>query len=123
MMEGEKDIPLRIMKKYVNYHAQGNMIFREGDQGTEMYCVLKGRVSIRKGEVEIGVAPEGKCFGEMSFLLSSPRVVTAVALDDVELVAISNENINILMIEDPAFVVEMLRDIAKRMRAMNEVVD
>ena len=123
LMEGGKDIPSRIIRKYVNYYEQGDIIFREGDQGTEMYSVLKGRVAIRKGDEEIGVIPEGKCFGEMSFILSSPRVATAMALTAVELVAISNENINNLMSEDPAFVMEMLRDMAKRMREMDQLID
>jgi CRP/FNR family transcriptional regulator len=69
------------------------------------------------------VVTEGKCFGEMSFLLSTPRVVMAIALEDVELVEISNENINNLMNEYPEFVVEMLRDLAERVRETNKLID
>lgn len=63
----------------------GCIIFREGDRGTVMYSVLKGRVALRKGDEETGVIPAGTCFDEVSFLLSSKRVETASALDDVEL--------------------------------------
>ncbi len=123
LMEGDKNIPSWVVRRYVNYYKKGSIIFREGDRGTEMYCVLNGRVAIRKGDEEIGVIPEKKCFGEMSFLLSSPRVVTAIALDDAELVTISNENLNNLMNEYPSFVVEMLRNMAKRVREMNKLID
>lgn len=123
LMEGGKNIPSWVVRRYVNYYEKGSIIFREGDRGTEMYCVLNGRVAIRKGDEEIGVIPEKKCFGEMSFLLSSPRVVTAIALDDAELVTISNENLNNLMNEYPSFVVEMLRNMAKRVREMNKLID
>jgi membrane protein len=122
IVEG-KNIPSRIISKYINYYEKGSIIFREGDRGMEMYSVLKGRVAIRKGDEGIGVITEGKCFGEMSFLLSLPRVVTATALDDVEVVAISNENINNLMNEYPAFVVEMLRDMATRVREASILTD
>jgi signal-transduction protein with cAMP-binding, CBS, and nucleotidyltransferase domain len=118
-----KNIPSQIISKYINSYEKGSIIFREGDQGMEMYSVLKGRVAIRKEDESIGVIAEGKCFGEMSFLLSLPRVVTATALDDVEVVAISNENINNLMNEYPAFVVEMLRDMAKRVREASILTD
>ena len=123
LMEGEMDLPSRIIRKYVNTYEKGSMVFGEGDRGTEMYCVLKGRVTIRKGNEEISVIPEGRCFGEMSFLLSSPRIVTAMALDDVDLVAISNETLSTLMNDDPQFVVEMLRDMAKRLREANTLID
>jgi CRP/FNR family transcriptional regulator len=76
-----------------------------------------------KGANEIAVIPEGKYFGEMSYLLSAPRVVTAVAIDAVELVAISHENINRLMTEYPEFVIEMLREMAGRLRETNRLID
>jgi len=47
----------------------------------------------------------------------------AVWSDDVALVAITNENINNLMNEYPQFVVEMLRDMAKRLRETNKLID
>jgi membrane protein len=123
LMEGEMNIPSWVIRKYVNYHEKGSLIFREGDGAAEMYSVLKGRVKLSKGDEEISVIPPGTCFGEVSFLLSLKRVVTASALDDVELVAISNENINKLMNEYPQFVIEMLRDMAKRLRETNWLVD
>ncbi len=123
LMEGGKNVPLGIMRKYVNAYKKGSIIFREGDQATEMYSVLKGRVSIRKGDEDLGVVEEGKCLGEMSFLLSSPRIVTAVALDDTELLEISNENVNKLMNEYPEFAIEMLREMAQRLRETNTLID
>jgi CRP-like cAMP-binding protein len=50
-------------------------------------------------------------------------VATATALEDVELVTISNENIDKLMNEYPEFVIEILREIALRLREANKVVD
>ena len=122
LMEGGKNVPLRSIGKYVKYYEKGSVIFREREQGTEMFSVLKGRVAIVMGGKELAVIPEGKFFGEMSYLLSAPRVATAMALDDVELVAISNENINKLMNEYPEFVLEMLREMAERLRKTNELI-
>jgi membrane protein len=123
LMEGGKNVPLRIIGKYVKSFEKGSVIFTEGERGMEMYSVLKGRVAIMKGGKELAVIPEGRCFGEMSYFLSAPRVATAVALDEVELVAIGNENINSLMSEYPEFIIETLREMAERLRETNKLID
>ncbi len=123
LMEGRTNIPAGIADRCLHRYAQGAVIFRDGDPGNEMYSVLRGRVAIRKGGRDLSVIPRGKSFGGLSFLLSSPRVATAVALEEVELVALNNENINDLMNEFPEFVVEMLREMALRLREANRMVD
>lgn len=123
LMEGEKNVPEGLIGKYVMSFEKGSVIFGEGDPGDVMYSVLRGRVALRKGEKELAVIPQGKSFGGLSFLLSSSRVATAVALDEVELVTIRNENINDLMNEYPEFVVEMLREMALRLRETNKMID
>jgi CRP-like cAMP-binding protein len=59
----------------------------------------------------------------MSYLLSTPRIATAVALDDVELVAISSENIDKLMNEYPELDMKMLRQMAERLHEANKLID
>ncbi len=123
LMEGRKTVPAGVISRYVVSHEKGRVIFKEGDPGNGMFSVLKGRVSIRKEDKEIAVIPQGRSFGGLSFLLSSPRIATAVALDDVELLSLNSENINNLMNEFPEFVVKMLRETALRVRETNRVID
>ncbi len=123
LMEGRTNVPPGIVERSVLQYEKGAVIFRDGDPGNEMYSVLKGRVAIRKNDRDIAVIPPGKSFGGLSFLLSSPRVATAVALEDVELVMLNNENINELMNEFPEFIVGMLREMALRLRETNRMSD
>ncbi|HWR72328.1 MAG TPA: YhjD/YihY/BrkB family envelope integrity protein, partial [Nitrospirota bacterium] len=123
LMEGKGGIPASFKGKYLVRYGKGGTIFHEGDAGEEMYAVRAGSVGILKDDIQIAVIPQGKCFGEMSFLLASPRVATAVALEDVELVIINSDNVKNLMNEYPAFVVEMLREMALRLRETNKLVD
>jgi YihY family inner membrane protein len=123
LMERRKNVPSSIISKYVLRFEKGSVIFKEGDPGNEMYSVLKGSVAISRGGRETGVIAEGKCFGGMSFLLSAPHAATAVAMGDVEVVTISNENINNLMNEYPEFAVEILREMAQRLRETNNPID
>jgi membrane protein len=123
LMEGKGGIPSSFKGKYVVRYEKGSTIFREGDAGEEMYTVRKGSVGIQKDGSQVAVIETGKSFGEISFLLASPRIATAVALEDVELVIINNENVKKLMNEYPAFVVEMLRGLALRLRQANRLMD
>jgi membrane protein len=123
LMEGRKSVPSGVVRKYVARYGKGSVIFKEGDSGNEMYSVLRGKVAILKGDREIVVIPQGKSFGELSFLLSAPRVATAMASEEVELVILNNENLNNLMNEFPEFVVEMLREMAARLRETNRMID
>jgi CRP-like cAMP-binding protein len=56
-------------------------------------------------------------------VLASPRLSTAVAVHDVELVSINNENVTQLMNEYPEFVVEILREMALRLREAGKLID
>ncbi len=123
LMEGKKNVPPGIIAQYVVRYEKGSIIYSEGQPGNEMFSVLTGRVSIRKGETEIAIIPQGKSFGGLSYLLSSPRATTAVALEDVELVTLNIENIGNLMHEFPEFVAEMLREMALRLRETSKLVD
>jgi membrane protein len=123
LMEGKRNVPSSIIEKYVVRYGRGSVIFVEGDPCGGMFSVLSGRVGIHKNEKVIAEITEGKCFGEMSFLLAAPRVATAIALEDVELVTVNSENINNLMNEYPGFVIDMLRDLAIRLRETNKLID
>jgi membrane protein len=123
LMDGKRGVPAGVLEKYVVRHGRGSVIFNEGDPGNRMFSVLTGSVAIRKGEQEIAVIQAGKCFGGMSFLLSSPRLAMAVALEDVEVVVISSENIGNLMNEYPDVVLEIFREMAERIREINNTID
>jgi hypothetical protein len=123
LLEGKKNVPSGIIGKYVVQYEKGSVIFNEGEPGQMMYGVLKGTVQVRKGDTVIGTIPVGKCFGAMSFLLSTTRTATATALEDVELVIIASDNIDKMMNEYPEFVIEILREIATRLRETNKAVD
>ena len=88
-----------------------------------MFSVLSGTVALQQQGRPLAEISEGKCFGEMSFLLAAPRLSTAVAIHDVELVSINNENVTQLMNEYPEFVVGMLREMAVRLREAGTLID
>ena len=122
LIEGKATIPASAMTRSSRRYEKGSVIFAEGGAGEEMFFVLRGSVAIRRDGKEIAVIQEKNYFGEMSFLLSRPRSAEAVALDDVELIAISNETVVILMHESPEFVLSMLREMATRLRETSRLI-
>jgi membrane protein len=119
LMEGKAGISAPALAKFAVPYEKGSVIFSEGDAGKEMFLVLRGSVGIQKEGREIAVVREKNFFGEMSFLLSQPRSATAVALSDVELLAINNDTVLTLMNELPGLVLSMLKEMAVRLRKTN----
>lgn len=123
LVEGRNGLPLSFLDRYREQYGDGEVIFQEGDPGPDMYTVRKGSVAIWKGGARIAVIPEGGTFGEISFLLRSPRVATARAVGEVEVASISSETVDVLMNEFPHLVVKMLRGMARRLREAGTLVD
>jgi CRP/FNR family transcriptional regulator, cyclic AMP receptor protein len=67
--------------------APGQILFREGDVGDEMYVVLEGRVMISKeipgvGEEALAFVERGDYFGEMALIENQPRSADAKAHEE-----------------------------------------
>lgn len=98
----------------------GERIFVSGDEGSVMYAVRSGSVSILSaGEVLETVRP-GETFGELSLIDGSPRGANAVAREETEVAVIDERAFNYLVERNPAFALDLMRRLARRLRRMNE---
>ncbi len=120
LMEGRR-VPTLGRRHLLAQVGTGAVFFREGERGTEMYHLLKGSASIRKGDRELAVIGPGAFFGEMSFLLDTARTATAVALEDCECLVIHGENLDTLMREFPDLLRGMLTEMARRLKATSAI--
>jgi membrane protein len=123
LMAGRRDLPAAIAEKFIARYGPGETIFTEGDPGDQMFSVRRGRIAVRKGGRELVQVGEGQYFGVVSFLLATPRIAAAVALNDVELVLITRQNIADLMHESPEFILAMLQETALRLRETNKLFE
>jgi len=123
LMAGKKALPRAVAERFITRYAPGETIFTEGDAGDQMFSVLKGTIAIRKGERELVKVGAGQYFGVVSFLLATPRIAAAVALEDAELIMITRQNITDLMNESPEFILTMLRETALRLRETNKLFE
>lgn len=71
------------------YFHQGEIIFREGDFGDNLFVIVKGEVDIVKGDVPVSSLKNGEVFGEMALVSDESRSATARARTEVAAIAIS----------------------------------
>ena len=113
--------------KFLSHHRKGDYIFREGDEGDEMYIIQTGRVSIQKviggKKTPLTVLEKGDFFGEMSVLERLPRTADAEAIEDADLISINSATFGEMIRSNPEIAVRMLRKYSMRMREFAEQLE
>lgn len=81
-----------VSKEFTTHFAANEFLFREGDSGDCAYIIETGlvEVSIQKGDRKLVIATlgEGDLLGEMAIIDQLPRIATALALEDTDVIAI-----------------------------------
>jgi CRP-like cAMP-binding protein len=98
----------------------GSVIFREGDEAHELFVVKSGQVRIQIGNRTVTELAADSIFGEMALIDNEPRSATAIAVTDVELVAVSEKQFLFLVGQTPYFALKVMRVLAQRLRATNK---
>jgi CRP/FNR family transcriptional regulator, cyclic AMP receptor protein len=108
---------------------EGQVLFREGSTGDEMYVVVAGTVRISKeipgaGEEALTLLGPGSYFGEMAAIDDAPRSADAVAHTACGLLAIRREDLDRVMFldKDLAYAVlwAFVRTLSSRLRETSE---
>jgi CRP-like cAMP-binding protein len=108
-------------------YLMGDIIFSEGDLGTEMYIVQTGIVEIFKKiggrQKVLATLEKGDFFGEMSVLEDASRTASARAKTDVELVRINQTTFDQMIKTNTEIAVRMLRKLSRRLRETTELLE
>ena len=101
-------------------YEAGDIIFKEGDAAGEMFVVKSGRVEIRRGGRTLETVPEKVIFGEMALVDAEPRSASAVAVTEATVVPVSEQQFLFMVRHTPFFALNVMRTLARRLRAANE---
>ncbi len=97
----------------------GGVILVKNDLADCAYVIVSGRVEIREtGRVLESIGPN-ELFGEVGMIDGGSRSASAVAVDATEVRVIDRSTFDHLLRESPDFVMAIMRDMARRLRAMN----
>src|SRR6202040_3998813 len=100
----------------------GSVIFREGDEARDLFVIKSGQVRIQIGNRTVTELAADSIFGEMALIDNEPRSATAVAVTDVELVAVSEKQFLFLVSQTPYFALKVMRVLAQRLRVTNKTL-
>ena len=107
-------------QQFVEEHAAGIFLFREGELGTEMFILQEGQVEILKrvaGEDEqLALLEKGDFFGEMSLLEDLPRTASARAISDCKVIRINGATFDQMLRTKPEIAVRIMRKLSRRLR-------
>ncbi len=108
-------------------YAAGDMIFSQGDLGTDMFIIQDGEVEIIKhisGESHIlSHLERGDFFGEMALLEAAPRTADAIAKTEVKVLVINGSRFDDMLKKNPEIAVRIIRKYSKRLREANTLLE
>jgi CRP/FNR family cyclic AMP-dependent transcriptional regulator len=119
--------PERLHARFGVHFDAGEVIFREGEPGTEAYLLEEGRVrlikKVRGAERSLMVLKPGDLFGESALLVGAPRSSTAVALSPGLALALDQATLQNLLEHNPAIASRVVKQLVRRLRDAEDQIE
>jgi len=131
LLAGVKDEGLQLLAREgaLRVFAVGDWVVREGESGHSMFILMSGEVEVIKHfgepqEVTLARLRDRTFFGEMCVVDPVPRAASVRALTEVSAIEISSGTLHRLFRQMPSeysiFVLNLARDLARRLRKLDE---
>jgi CRP/FNR family transcriptional regulator, cyclic AMP receptor protein len=98
----------------------GQHIVQKGQIGNGLYIVVSGRVSVRQGAETLARLGPGDFFGELTVIDQRPRSASVVADEPTTCLALASWDLLALLRDDPRLALNLLTELAGRLRATME---
>jgi CRP-like cAMP-binding protein len=106
--------------------SAGNVLFREGEHGEDMYVIQSGLVQILKrvaGEDRpLAMLGRGEFLGEMAILNGKPRTATAVVLEDARCLVIDSATLEQMITNSAEIALRLVKKLARRLDSADEMI-
>jgi CRP/FNR family transcriptional regulator, cyclic AMP receptor protein len=105
----------------------GELIFEQGDRGSEMYIISEGHVNIHlpgdaSRRVSLKDIARGEYFGELALFDDKPRSASALATTDAVLLELTRDTLSTYLERRPRAAMAILRTMAERLRETNAML-
>lgn len=110
-----------------NRLRRGEVLFREGDEGDQLYIVTDGKVKLGRTSADgrenlLAILGPGQMFGELSLFDPGPRSATVTAVTPATFVSLSHDDLLQWLEGRPQVARGLLSQLAARLRKANDVV-
>ena len=116
-----------LFERFGRIYPPGAVLFREGEQGDEMYVVQSGEVEIsrnlRDEDTVIAVVGAGEFFGEMAIVNNRPRSATATVKAEARLLVIDGRTFEAMLRGKTEIAVRMIQVLAGRLERANQQIE
>lgn len=109
-------------------YLAGELIFREGDVGGELYLLVEGEVAVVKShgtasELVLTTLKGVSYFGEMAILDDEPRSATIKVVKDARVLALKGDRLKELVLQMPEIAFEIFKVLTQRIRSSDQRLD
>ena len=105
---------------------KGDVLFRQGDEGTTLYVIMQGRIRIslsrRMEKMTLAILGQGEFLGEMALLDGQPRSADASALEDSHLYALNRQDFLSFLVNNENAVRAILFSLSMRLRKTDDLL-
>jgi CRP-like cAMP-binding protein len=116
-----------LFQRFGREFPRGTVLFREGDEGREMYVINAGSVTITKrvGEVEkiLSRLGAGEFLGEMAILNNRPRSANATCDADCRLLVIDAKTFETMIRANSEIAVRLIKKLSDRLAEADEQIE
>jgi CRP-like cAMP-binding protein len=116
-----------LFQRFGREFPRGTVLFREGDEGREMFVINAGSVTITKrvGEVEkiLSRLGPGEFLGEMAILNNKPRSATAICDGECRLLVIDAKTFETMIRSNAEIAVRLIKKLSDRLAEANEQIE
>jgi CRP/FNR family cyclic AMP-dependent transcriptional regulator len=114
-------------ERHVRFFGQGAVIFRENEEGNEMFIIIQGQVEIRKATGTssskiLTTLRSGDMFGEMAVIEKQSRSATAVAVQPTKVLVLNERLYESMVGTNPDFARKMNRVLSERIRRADAII-
>ncbi|MCL2070187.1 MAG: cyclic nucleotide-binding domain-containing protein [Treponema sp.] len=99
-------------------YLKNTLLFAEGEPGDELFIIQRGSVKIAKivenNEVVLAILKSGDIFGEMALLENKPRLATAMAYEECDVMVVNKSNFELMISSQPQLVAKVTTLLAER---------
>jgi CRP/FNR family transcriptional regulator, cyclic AMP receptor protein len=117
----------RLHARFGHRFEAGDVIFREGEAGTEAYLLEEGRVRlikrVRGAERSLMVLKPGDLFGESALLVGAARSSTAIALSSGIALALDQGTLQNLLENNPTVAARIVQQLVRRLRDAEDQIE